>query len=125
MAKIDLDDLERTARAADKQAPGICYSTEVREGAPHGSAVAAHMEALDPAMTLSLIRYIRQLEALARRGVEAMQDLHDELQLQKGGEPHTEEIDAGRALLEAGATAYGSWDEHGNWDVDRPAGEPK
>lgn len=102
MIDIDLEDLERKARAADKQEPGACWFLVASDGALIGSAAAVHVEENDPATTISLIRRIRELEdALGSQLGKGQSVLRD--------------------LLVKGTTRYGGWDEHGNWDIDRPA----
>jgi hypothetical protein len=119
--KIDLDELERIARAADKDNPGACYLADRVDGYPLARSAMDLFNAMDPATTLSLIRHIRELEALAGRGLDAMRSLEEEMRLQKGGTTATDEIDAGRAVLAKGATLYGSMDPvTDRWDIDRP-----
>lgn len=100
--KIDLDELERRARAADKDNPGMCYGADHVDGYPSAQSAMDLFNAMDPATTISLIRRIRELE-------QALEG-----QLGKGPSVL-------RALLEKGATQCGGWDAAGNWDIDRPA----
>lgn len=107
--KIDLGKLETIARAADKDNPGICYNADHVDGYPIAQSAMDLFNAMDPATVVSLIRYIRRLEAGARTACDSLAGQH----------PWADLV----ALLDMGAIQYGrapcGRDER--WDIDRLA----
>lgn len=123
--KIDLDNLERIARAADSDNPGVCFQADHVDGYPTADSAMVYFNAFDPATAMSLIRRNRELEALAGRAIDKWAELDREFDLQLGGGPDGEIADA-RAVLEAGTTRYGRIPvgRDDRWDIDQPAEEP-
>lgn len=77
--KIDLDSLERIARAAAQEESRNGWHLVASDGSLIGSAVFKHVEANDPDTTISLVKRIRDLEKIATRALGEWRAWHAEV----------------------------------------------